>query len=63
MNVSISLLIIFGTVFLVGEHVLARTLETEERVAITLIPGKGTEAPELGLNGSKAEKRLQLEPA
>ncbi len=35
----------------------------EERVAITLIPGKGTEAPELGLNGSKAEKRLQLEPA
>ena len=34
-----------------------------ERVANKLVPGKGTEAPELGLNGSKAEKRLQLEPA
>lgn len=28
MNISISTLIIFGTVFLMGEHVLARTLET-----------------------------------
>ena len=28
MNISISTLIIFGTVFLMGAHVLARTLET-----------------------------------
>lgn len=41
MNVSISLLIIFGTVFLVGEHVLARTLETGRAGGYYTHSGKG----------------------
>lgn len=41
MNVFISLLIIFGTVFLVGEHVLARTLETGRAGGYYTHSGKG----------------------
>ena len=41
MNISISILIIFGTVFLMGEYVLARTLETGRAGGYYIHSGKG----------------------
>lgn len=63
MNISISTLIIFGTVFLMGEHVLARTLETGRAVGYYTHSGKGERSAKARFERFKAEKRLQLEPA
>lgn len=56
MNVSISLLIIFGTVFLVGEHVLARTLETGRAGGYYTHSGKGDRSARARFERFKSRK-------
>lgn len=59
MNVSISLLIIFGTVFLVGEHVLARTLETGRAGGYYTHSGKGDRSAKAKTIINQAEHEAQ----
>ena len=56
MNVFISLLIIFGTVFLVGEHVLARTLETGRAGGYYTHSGKGDRSARARFERFKSRK-------
>ena len=59
MNISISTLIIFGTVFLMGEHVLARTLETGRAVGYYTHSGKGERSAKAKTNINQAEHEAQ----
>ena len=56
MNVFISLLIIFGTVFLVGEHVLARTLQTGRAGGYYTHSGKGDRSARARFERFKSRK-------
>ena len=56
MNISISTLIIFGTVFLMGEHVLARTLETGRAVGYYTHSGKGERSAKARFERFKSRK-------
>lgn len=56
MNVSTSILIIFGTAFLAGEHVLARTLETGRAAGYYTHSGKGKKSAKARFERFKSRK-------